>query len=479
MKEIVINQINQGGIADSKYEGESNSVAQSVCLDLHTLPGVIQANYKLKKDSGTTVSELCKNIVVSSNGHVYFFSSESGKIWRKSSTGVYSLYYTTSASSGESKVLGAIEYEGYIYWATEKKLFRVSVSSTTWSTGVTEWKTFDIGHKVYHPMAIARSKLWIGDKSQIANVAQPLGGGAAVFTSNALDLPTDQTIKALGSIDIQLAAGTYVDDNVNKTTIYRWDTWSTSWNMEDTIEEVGINAFIPVDNYFFVQAGKVGSIYSYDYNMLYLTKRVSGTYDMTHASRVSPNAVAFQRQLPLFGMSRDESVSQSGVRPGIYSLGTVNPRLYQRVLNLEYLTSTNSNTTVIGAIGVRGNQLFVSWKDGTNTGIDTIDYSNRYNGAYLESRIIYLDRTEANVYTKFVIGYVEMPTGCSVKAYIKQNYATTWTEIELSQDTIRNTFFSDIRLESSVMEFKVELKTNSADSPIIDYISLRGEEEND
>jgi hypothetical protein len=479
MKEISINQINQGGIADSKYEGESNSVYKSVCLDLHTLPGVIQANYELKRDDGELIDELCKSIVVSSNGHVYFFSSESGKIWRKSSSDVYSLHYTVSASSGESKILGAMEYEGYIYWATEELLFRVDVDSTDWATDVAEWQTFDVGNSSYHPMAVARSRLWIGDGYKVANVSAPLGGGSPVFTSNALDLPSDQIVKALGSIDIQLAIGTYVDDNVNKTTIYRWDTWSPSWNMDDTIEEVGINAFIPVDNYFFVQAGKVGSIYSYDYNMLYLTKRVPGTYNMTYASRVSPNAVAFQRQLPLFGMSRDESVAQSGATPGVYSLGTVNPRLYHRVLNLEYLTSTNSNTTVIGAIGVRGNQLFVSWKDGTSAGIDTIDYSNRYDGAYLESRVIYLDRPEANVYTHFVVGYVEMPDGCSVKAYIKQNYADTWTEITLTQDTIRNKFYSTLRLESSVVEFKVELETNGADSPIIDYISLTGEDEGD
>ena len=476
MKQILINNVNQGGIADSKYEGEKYSVANSVCLDLHSIPGVIQANYRLKKDSGSVITEFCKNIVVSSNGNVYFFSSKSGKIWRKPSAGVYSLHYTTVASSGESKILGAIEYEGYIYWATEKFLFQVPVNSSDWGAEVVEWQQFDIGNKENHPMWIARNKMWIGDTYQIANVASPLGGGAPVFTSKALDLPLDQTVKALGSIDIQLAIGTYVDNYVNKTSIFRWDTWSPSWNMEDTIEEVGINAFIPVDNYFFVQAGKNGSIYSYDYNMLYLTKRVPGNYDAERASRVSPNAVAFFKGLPMFGMSRDESATQSGAMPGIYSLGTVNPRIYQRILALEHLTSTHSNTTVIGALAVRGNQLYVSWEDGTSTGIDVIDYENRYESSYLESRVIYLDRASANTYTHFSVGYVEMPTGCSIKAYIKQNYASSWTEIVLTQDKIRNKYYSELRLESSVVEFKVELISSGSKSPIVDYISLVGEE---
>lgn len=476
MKEIRINQINQGGISDSKYEGENNSVAKSVCLDLHSNPGVIQANYKMSLDGGTTVDELCKSIVVSSNGYIYFFSSESGKVWRKSSAGVYALYYTTAPSSGEAKILGAIEYEGYIYWATEKFLFRVSATASSWTGNVEEWKEFTITNKSFHPMAVVRSKLWIGDGHYISNVAPPLGGGAVVFTDKALDLPAEQVVKSLGGIDIQLAIGTYVNNDVNKTTLYRWDTWSPSWNMDDTIEEVGINAFIPVDNYFFVQAGLVGNIYSYDNNMLYLVKRIPGTYTALRSSRVLPNAVAFYRGLPIFGVSRDEAVNISGATPGVYSLGTVNPRLYNRVLALEHFPSTTSDSVVIGALAIKGNNLYMTWKSSTTAGVDMIDYNNRYTSAYLESRVIYLDRTDANVYTKFVVGYVEMPTGCSVKAYIKQNYASSWTEITLTQDTIRNLYYSDIRLESSVVEFKVELLSSGASSPMVDYISLVGDD---
>jgi hypothetical protein len=477
MKEILINQINQGGIADSKYEGERNSVFRSVCLDLHSQPGVIQANYKMTKDSGTTVNEFCKAIVVSSNNHVYFFSSESGKVWRKSSAGVYSLYYTTSPSSGEAKILGATEYEGYIYWATEKFVFRVPITSAPWTGDVEEWAEFENGNLYYHPMRVVRNKLWVGDGHYISQIAPPLGGGEHIFTEKALDLPEEQTVKSLDGIDIQLAIGTYVDNNVNKTTLYRWNTWSPSWNMDDTIEEVGINAFIPVDNYFFVQAGDVGNIYAYDQNMLYLIKRIPGTYISNRASRVYPNAVAFYQGLPLFGVSRDEAQPQSGALPGVYSLGTANPRLYNRVLALEHLPSTNSNTTVIGAMAVKGRHLYLTWKDGSNVGVDIIDYNNRYASAYLESRVIYLDRVEADIYTRFVVGYVSMPSGCEVKAYIKQNYATSWTELDLTQDTIRRRFYSNLRLESNVIEVKIELISSGVNSPLIDYISLVGGQE--
>lgn len=654
MKPITINQVNQGGIADSKYEGEANSVAMSYCLDIHSKPGLLRNNYKLKLDSGATITEFVQNMVVSSDGNLYLFSSESGKVWKKASDDTYSLVYTTAPTSGEAKCLGAAEFAGYIYWAVENHLYRVPLGSSTWSaledawvitnnytendlvrhnhvnyvataahaltrlmndpslsigttskakikhasfsiwesgtqtditgaevaftattdditangakvqeakylvsadgstikilkgttadegastlpalpagevkvgeilikvaagatnfdattdlldaahltvtytdadyttraetepgvgtywsifwtlsgdTNPMEWGDFSITDDTYHPMVAFNNKLWIGDGNYVAMVLNN------IFTAKALDLPEEQRIKTLDSIDIQLAIGSTVDNYVSKSTIYRWDTWSVSWNMDDTIEENGINAFIPVDNYFFVQAGIDGSIYSYDNNMLYLTKRITGDYSGTKASLVHPNAVAFFKGKPLFGVSKEANASATASIVGVYSYGTVNPRLYNRVINLEYVVSS-ATATDIGAIAVRGNDLYVSWKSPTATGVDIIDYANCQATAYLESRVIYLDRSDSNVYNKFVVGYVSMPTGCSIKAYAKQNYAANWTEITMTKDTIRNRYYSDIRLESNVIEFKVELIANEDDSPEVDYISLYAE----
>jgi hypothetical protein len=658
MREITINQINQGGIADSKYMGESNSVAVSVGLDLHSTPGVIQSNYQLSKESGTTIDEFCKVIVPTSEGNTYFFSSESGKIWVRNSSGIYSLKYTTIPTAGDPECLGATEYDGYIYWATARYLYRVPVNSSGWgslqtawsstigydstdivahegvnyvattahdatriitqpnivmhsvkthiaydefsraagstitdtsagSVGFTEttdditadgakiqeatylvylsdaaavtilkgttadetesvcpdlpagalgkmgeilikvaagstnfdagtdeldeahltvtftdtnmttlaetepgttigatywettlpdyaveWATFGAQDTEYHPMIAIGNNLWIGDGHYVSHVRNN------IFTANALDLPDEQRIRTLGKLDIQLAMGTFVNNYVNKSTIFRWDGWSVSWNMDDTVEELGVNAFIPIDNYFYVQVGLEGNIYAYDNNMLYLVKRVPGDYSTTNTSEVLPNATAYFKGKPLFGMSNGNGSSASGATVGIYSLATVNPRLYNRILALEYLPSTTSTTAEIGAMAAQGSNLFVSWKSGTSVGIDNIDYTMRYPTSYLESRVIRLDRAESNIYTRFVIGYVNMPANCSVQAYIKQNYASSWTELTLTPDTIRKRYYSDLRLESNTLEFKVVLNSYQDDSPVIDHISLIGEEDN-
>lgn len=71
------------GLADSKwssYEGECDKL---VGIDFRSTPGVIKAHQKLTKNSSTTVTDLCKNVVELSDGTKLWFSSESGKIWKQ------------------------------------------------------------------------------------------------------------------------------------------------------------------------------------------------------------------------------------------------------------------------------------------------------------------------------------------------------------------------------------------------------------
>lgn len=155
---IFIENINQGGLSDSRFSGQKDSVAKLIGWDLHSEPGALQPAFKMVRDSATTVTEFCKNVVnigsnfsvnyrllqdgdfrllqdggkrvVSSNVQgIYWFSSESGKIWRGNpSTGEYVLAYTVSADEGSSAILGVAQYEGYLYIATEKRLHRIAVT---------------------------------------------------------------------------------------------------------------------------------------------------------------------------------------------------------------------------------------------------------------------------------------------------------------------------------------------------------------
>ena len=136
---IVLENINLGGVADSIYLGAKNSVAKLVGWDLHEIPGKLKVAQKMTKDSASVVTELCKVVVEASTGEIFWFSSESGKIWKDGSP--YTLAHTTTPVVGEAKCLGAYEYGGFIYWFTEKRGHRIQVNAThlaDWSTYASE-----------------------------------------------------------------------------------------------------------------------------------------------------------------------------------------------------------------------------------------------------------------------------------------------------------------------------------------------------
>lgn len=160
------------GLSDSKWAGVVGSAFRLVGLDLHSKPGIIRVAQKLTKHSGTTIDELCKVSINVSDGSKLWFSSESGKIWRESS-GTYTLVHTTTAASGEVKCLGAYEFEGWIYWATELYLHKIPTANIggSWSGIATQnFGAFARGDNESHPMVKQNNTLFIGDNTVIAKV---------------------------------------------------------------------------------------------------------------------------------------------------------------------------------------------------------------------------------------------------------------------------------------------------------------------
>jgi hypothetical protein len=121
--------------------------------------------------------------------------------------------------------LGATEYQGYIYWATESNLHRIAVSlanDNNWNTDadVDDWpKEFSIKDPDFHPMYThpAQQILYIGDGNYVAQV------DGNTFTADALDIAEPLRVKSLGQIATDLLIGTYVADTVTKTEIIRWN----------------------------------------------------------------------------------------------------------------------------------------------------------------------------------------------------------------------------------------------------------------
>lgn len=463
-----VNNFNLGGISESKYAGLKYSLSKMVGVDVHSKPGAIQASHKLTKESGSTVDAAVQVMVPSSDGNVYLFSKTSGKVWKRAgSDGTYSLMHTTTPAAGSAGCLGAAEYNGYIYWATQSRLHRITIANLgNWTLATEDFATFTNTDAEYHPMVIANSVLYIGDGNLVAQV------DGTTFTANALDVQTPKRISSLTKAINELVVGTYVADNVNKSSIYDWNTWSTSFTSEDEIEEVGIHAFLKADNFIIAYAGMSGNLYSYNLQELTKLKRIPGSYTSTATAIVNPNAVANLQGLPLFGLSQEVG---NPTEFGVYSFGSANP-VFPSILVLEYPIYPSSTLVTadlkIHSMTTIGNTVLVAWEYDSAFGVSSLDYTAWSNGAYFDTMVIRGDRNRQKTVSEIAANYSELPTGTSITMQYKDNYNSSWQNLTLIKDTINMKYYADVSIRANTFEVRTIFNTSASGTPVIDELNI-------
>lgn len=464
---IVLDRIN--GLSDSKWSGIKNSVAACVGLDLHSTPGLIKVHQKLTKNSGATVDAFCRVAVSASNGYTFWFSYTTGKIFARSSAGTWTLAYTTSAGAGASGCLGAIEYNGFIYWATQSRLHRIAIANAddSWASVSLDWATLTVTDSGFHPMAIQNATLFIGDGYQVSSV-----NSSGTFTATALDIKTPHRIKDLIAYELDLLIGTLVATTVNKAEVLRWDTVSPSWTSSDPIEEVGINSFIRDDNYVYAQAGRAGNLYFYDGEQLQPFKRIPGSFSNVKYGEVYPGSVGNFKGIPIFGFSNSPESGNSTGNPadqGVYSFGSYS-RDYPKVMDLSFVISEAVVAGIeIGAILVVDFDVFVAWKNGSSFGVDKIDYTAKYASAYFETMMLFQDKRDlVNTLTKVYSLYETLPSGTSLTFSYKINHGS-YVAMTSVTDSNNNEVYAELSVPNSgALQLKVAFGVSSNDAPTLD-----------
>ncbi len=523
---ISIRNWNMGGMSESRILGTQDSLWKMVGVNVHDEVGIIKNNRRVMDTAGDDIDEFVQVMVTCSDDKLYAFSSESGKIWSWEDT-EWQLRHEVTSDVGKSEILGACEFDGFLYFATQNVLYRIQVdfldeddwgdyvieygylnvdptcgdsffmggadNDYTLPTSISEDATkrtlyiptlnkgtgvainlgvvpttsvtvtihdmsnnviatetvaaadlsvgvnriwfddeiiykkggiyhihviqtgtdgvlkvgvadeqtdmyltlYGVSNDKYHPMIVQNNVLFIGDGHYIHQVEN-------VLVLWALDLPIRHNVRCLGKIDIDLLIGTEVSSVVHSAMIFRWNTWSESWTIEDEIAEASINAFVHVDNYVYVIAGKRANVYFYNGQTLELWRRIGGEFTNNDAVQVYPNAVASFNGIPLIGISNRLG---NPIEQGVYSMGTVNSRTFPRVFVMDYVMSEGMNDLDIGAICVLDNDVYISWKHGAKVGIDKTHPYNLFSGAYIQTRVFYRDRNIRSTYRKAIINY--------------------------------------------------------------------------
>lgn len=365
------------------------------------------------------------------------------------------------------------ELKQYIYFATKNWLLRVPVTDlATWNSSYQYLTLFKYSDDTYHPIKKQNNSLFIGDKYTLAQVNE----FGVIVLETEFNVLEPERITTLGIIDTDLLVGT---KERTRSWVKRWDTEALSWYAQDSVEETEIYAFLPDDNFVYVIAGDFGRMYFYDGEKLQPDARIPGNYGRFGRSKVNQNAVASFFGVPIFGLSNLEG---NPSWQGLYSYGRFS-KDYAVTMDLSYPLSLGSFSDIeIGSIVVQGHDLLVSWKSGTNVGIDRIDWTAKYESAFIESMVLNgaNDRSVFKTIDTINVDYFEMPANTSLEFSVSNNYQG-FADIETDQ--VINSKLNQVQAKATqpelgAVEVMIEFNVSGNLAPKIENVLVKfdGEE---
>lgn len=404
-----------GGLSDEGKRGVPGAFRSGFNLNIHQKgKNRLSCNQRLKKISpdsgGHEVVDLIIKLVPVSATKSYGFG-DAGKIYFIDGNTV-TLKYTDP----DGEIVDAAYFYGYLYWATKSNVKRHLESTSAWDAGNSAVITPDDGSFNtcdYHPIfQVPKSDLLcIGNKRYVSTIS-----AANYFNAEALDLFYGWVAKCLTLIKPKLVVGA-ISNRIAE--MFDWDLSSESYDPVEGWEERDIIAFLKA----------IGTTYIFTPDLIYWFSEGLTGRAKELPSEVKHGAIDIWKAKVLFGTTN-----------GVYSYHQKNKN-YPWAMNLEYTPSPitianfDSKSIDIGAVLGRGDDLLVSWKDGSDYGLDNIDTSNKaqavYEGLMFDAEKPFEDKTFRfiKVVTK------SLPEGCSIKAKFKMNETGNWVKAHQADES--------------------------------------------
>jgi len=435
-----------GGLADEGKRGVAGSFKRGWNLNIHKKgANTLSCNQKLKKISGSTVTDLIIKIVPVTSTKSYGFG-DAGNVYKIVNETVTKIYTDPNGA-----ILDADYFYGYLYWTTSGKLGRCIETSSDWNADANpNWKT--LNSCSFHPIfVVPKSDLMcIGNGRYIAIL-----NSSETWNDQALDLFYGWVVRCLTLQRPNLLIGA---KDSKKAEMFTWDLASESYNPVEGWEERDIDAFLR----------GIGATYIFTPTLLYWFREGLVERAKELPSQVRHGAIDIWKGKMLFGCIN-----------GVYSYHKKNKN-YPVALNLEYTPSPitianfDSKSVEIGAILGRGDDLLVSWKDGSTYGLDNIDLNNKANAVY-EGLSFDADRPFEDKLFRFIkIVTKPLPSGCSIKVKYRINEDSDWIDTKMAKGDAES--FADvgetkaifqIEGQGEVYEVRVELYANGNNTPEI------------
>lgn len=332
----------------------------------------------------------------------------------------------------------------------------------------------------HHPIEQILNKLAIGNERYLAT------WDGATWNPHTLTLPSGYRIRCLGTWREYLAIGTMRGTNISdydQGRIFFWDGNATTYNFYIDVPEGAINCILSGDPLFFM-AGYSGDFMEYSGGAAKKIRRMP---------KIVPNitlefnrkAIAMWRALVHIGMA-DNSTS-TVIERGVYSWGTLHAEL-PATLSFDYPLSlgvTTGATLEVGLVYPHGSSLFISWRNDTSYGVDSVSPSNSpFATATCEFLISDAAKIWAEKQSQVIRGYFKaLVSGDTMTLKYKIDRNSSWT----SGSAVSTADVKEARLPlptkaNRFNEFQVavDMATSNSTSPefygwAVEYDSLQHE----
>ena len=422
-----------------------------------------------------------------------------GRAW----TGSLSTYYIylgnpVTGTTGLTNTVGngIVWYKNYLFVFYNSRICYLHVGSNgtpfTSSSWVNEWNpntgSVGVGVQIFNTLVgqqnpheaiegtLKKDAIFITDANYIA-ILQEISGSTfdpsntATYTwsNKAVSLPTYEVASCLAELGNKLLIG------ASRNVIYTWDEISTNRGDTMMIAENGCTHLLTINSNTFIFAGKRGRVYVTNNSQAQLYVKMPD-----YISGIEPiftwKNVAYNKNQIYFGVSATDN-AQNAIASyvGLWAIDVTTNAL--RCVNL--MSDTGATVTAVYAkTGIAsGFGLNVSWKNGTNYGMDT-SASAPYTTyvSYIDTDIIpigqYLKKhTFENLEFKLALPLV---SGEGIKISYRTSRTGSYTQIG---ETTTVGAFSDVYLvnfdQAEWIQFRIQMKSTASSPSYVHLYELR------
>ena len=235
----------------------------------------------------------------------------------------------------------------------------------------------------YHPVDELNGYILVGNGRYVAqwNPVAILNPTTAEFDPHRLRFPADEEVTSFTKWDeyIVIATerrGTSATNEFQTGMLYLWDGYSDTYNRAIKIEEGSPYSLTTHKNtVFYIANGTLWAWSGGDPVKVQQYPNTDSEFTSTARTLINhPNMMAVRNGVLLTGFP--SQTTSTTIEHGVYSYGQ-RDRKYPYSFGLSYIISDGSVTTDgtlrLGCVRSYGEKIFISWRNGSNYGVDVVD----------------------------------------------------------------------------------------------------------